>query len=872
MRIFWLALALYSSLTLVTSTAKCDETHARYYDQLRQRGLFSLAESDAISRLSADDLPLAERTNCTIELSRTLTEHAGFVSDEQRTELWLRARRTVQELLERDRSNPRSILLGGQLAAVYVAEGDWLRAEHELRPFDQSLIKQARESCTSAIDQLKSIEKTLGDPVRDASQKKTVMGAPSGYEVRNVIHQVRWQLGQSYRNQAELSPPGSDERSKSLAEAEQALRRLVGAADEPLQSRARLLLVVCLRLKGERERALESLANLEKIEPKPSDMLDEEITAEHARLMLETNRPTEAAELLLKTRGRRQRLSGELWLLQTRALIALRAVTLAKQQSTLADRLTEQIGTTIDRCEEQVGGFWSRRCRQAWENAQTSQKYGEQLDTLMQQARADFVSGRIDAALAEYAIAETVANEKGQPELAMELGLTRASILLDEMQYEVANTEFFRLANLYAGQARAPRSHLLGTYCLGRLYDDKRTQLRREAYAEALNRHLKEYPHDPTINDVRFLKAQFEEQRLQATLALPLYLQVESQHTRALDAMAGAARCYEVILRRMIERRMPMDEFEREAVDRLTEFLSASANSNDLWNDTYSDVALRLAAILLMGSEAESTPKGAGPSLKNQTQPVPGVRDSDRCRQAERWLARVSAFIERPDAGASETVERTRQRIAPLQIVALAGSGRSIEAQKIFDALSASPTDTLKVLERLTQFVATSTGGQRVQIATLQLQAAERLIPLRDQLTVDECRRLDWCVVNAYVSSGQLANAVKIARKMAEQSAKDLNTQRDLAILFGGVVQSDGQSVAKQCWRRVESLTKAGSTEWLTARMGVLSACVGLKQFEEGQKLLQVTKLLYSDLGRDPFKSQIEFLEKAIEVGIASSQ
>ena len=94
-----------------TSAGHADETHVRYFEQLRQRGLFSLAEGEAISRLTADNLSLAPRTSYSIELSKTLTEHAGFVSDEQREDLWGRARSVIQDLLDEDRTNPRAILL-----------------------------------------------------------------------------------------------------------------------------------------------------------------------------------------------------------------------------------------------------------------------------------------------------------------------------------------------------------------------------------------------------------------------------------------------------------------------------------------------------------------------------------------------------------------------------------------------------------------------------------------------------------------------------------------------------------------------------------------------------------------------------------------
>ena len=111
----------------IASIGRADESHACYFEQLRQRGLFSLAESDAISRLAGENLSLATETELTIELSRTLAEHARFAPDAERDELWERAHSLVQDLIDRDRTNPLPILLAGPLASVAGSTGEWLR-------------------------------------------------------------------------------------------------------------------------------------------------------------------------------------------------------------------------------------------------------------------------------------------------------------------------------------------------------------------------------------------------------------------------------------------------------------------------------------------------------------------------------------------------------------------------------------------------------------------------------------------------------------------------------------------------------------------------------------------------------------------------
>ena len=850
-------------ICLATSSGMSDETHARYFEQLRQRGLYSLAEAEAIARLANANLSLADKSLFAIELSRTLTEHAGFVSDEQRDELWQRAQSVIQDLLDQEPQNPKALLLNGQLASVLVSQGDWLRAERELRPFDELMLNQARTVSTKATEQLQVIEKYLTEPPREV--KKAGPGTLSSYELRALLHQVRWQLAQSLRNLAELAPIGSVERSTRASNAEQSLRRLIGVADEPIQSLAKVLLVTCSRLKGDVQRASDMLTVLEKSDTNPGEAVLDEMVAERVRIFMELQRPTEAVQLLLKTRSRRQRLTGEMWLLQTRALNAIREITQDKRQETLAESLTEQIITAIERCEEQVGGFWGRRCRQFWDNVQTTKKYGPELDSSMQQARMDFTAGRIESALSKYALSETTARKEGQSELAMELGLTRASILLDQKQFETAASEFFRLALEYSKDQRAAKAHLLGIYSLGRLFDEKKSEQRRHAYTDAIDRHLKDYSGDATLNEARFLKAQLEEQRLQATQALPLYLEVEAGHVRADDAMYGAARCYETILRRLNERRLPSADFQREAIERLSQFLLTRGDSTDSWTVSTAEVAIRLAAILLMESSEISPAADAGtPRVTTR----PQVVVSSRSRQADNWLTRVTAFVTQhsSDASNATTTEVFRKRIIPLRIVALTGMGNTTDAEQLLNQKSVSPAQMLDIVEKLTWFLAATADEERQRIASFQRLVIQQLNRRRDELSAEQSQLLDQSLISTYAATGEIGKTVELAKRLSVQFAKDADKQRELAQLLSEIPKPEAVSLTKQCWRRVESLTKPGSLDWLTARKEVLRACVRLDQFDEARKLIQLTKVLYPDLGGEPLKAQFGAIERDLKV------
>ncbi|MBS0203940.1 MAG: hypothetical protein JSS49_13630 [Planctomycetes bacterium] len=801
--------------------------------------MFSIAESYALSHLTPD-MRRSRRVVITVELSRTLATHAEFASEHQQQDLWKRAQSIVDDERNREPTDPFAIVLSAQSAMVPAEEANWLQLECELRPFDEPLAERMRQRVTLAIQLLSQVEQNLLAPHRNAPSKRDA-DAPTSHELRVWLHRIRLALAQSLRNRAELSPADSRERTADLIDAELTARKLVNAADEPTPFRAKLLLADCLRLKGDLNRADEALTVLEKGLPDDVGTLLEEVVAVKARVLLDRHRPDKALAAIVQVRSDRQRLTGLLWFLQTRALLSMRNLATAKKDPDLASKLREQAEVTLQRCDDQVGGFWARRCRQLWEATQTSEKYGPELDAQMQQARTDFLAGRTESALKNYARAELTARGSAKPELALELGYTRASILLQQKQYDAGAKEFLRLAEEYPQSVRTASAHLNGAYCLGRLYDEQKTPARREQYTATLDRHLEQFPADPTSDEARFLKAQFEEQRLQASAALPLYLKISATHPRYPDALAGAARCYEAIAIRMRGEKLPSAEFERGAISALQNILPTGEAP---WPPAICEVALHLAALQLLSSPP-------------------------RFDKAELLLSRVVQMADQAtnDDAEHERWTRLKQRAGSLRVVALAGSGKPAEAERLIDSLaSAAPRDLLVIVERLAPFVASESGQMRIQYVALQLRAVELLARHRSALSGEEQDQLDQSVARVYLASGQLSKAVEIYERQATAAAQDINRQREIAILLADLEPRECTVLARKCWHRVESLTKRGSPEWLTARLGVIQTGIQLDELAESKKLLILTKILYPELGGEDLKARFQAAEKKLSV------
>ena len=354
---------------------------------------------------------------------------------------------------------------------------------------------------------------------------------------------------------------------------------------------------------------------------------------------------------------------------------------------------------------------------------------------------------------------------------------------------------------------------------------------------------------DPTADDARFFRAQLEEQRLQVSAALPLYLQVNDEHPRAAEAQAGAARCYEAILLRMRERKLATGKFEHEAVETLSRFVTSRDEVAVEWTAPQTELALHLAALLLLSEPPrfDRAERLLGSVLTN------AGRVTEDNEQAERW-------------------KRLGQRASALRVVALAGSGQPLEAERLMKSLAtAPPRDLLAIVERLAPFVASDDRQRRLQYVELQLRAAEQLSEQRGSLTKPEQESLDRCLGRAYLASGQSAKAVELYARCAADVPKDTARQRDIAVQLEAVTNRECLMLAKQCWRRVESTTKQGSTEWLTARLGVISSSSKLGQQQDARKLLELTKLLYPELGGSELKLRFAEVDRQLKADRAST-
>ncbi|MBT4868424.1 MAG: outer membrane protein assembly factor BamD [Planctomycetaceae bacterium] len=838
-------------LTATTVSSAADDSTTKYFAQLRQRRLFSLAEGYCLSRLSEGKLSQGRRTQLTIELSRTLSEHARFTSGQEQTELWQRATAAIDELLKSSPQNPRRLLLQTQRALSLAAQGEHLRWQVELFPYDETLKPRAVAAFDQAILQLKESEKEAAEQLRKTGRRRSAdADALSPYELRSLTNHLGFQIGQALVERAKLDPAGSPDRVATLMEAESWLSRLAKrSAEQALTLDSRLLMAESSRMRGDRKQTAAVLKSMQS-ENSARELLDR-MKAVEARLMLDEDRATDAAQLLSRYRVERLRLPGELQYLQIEALSSLWAVAEGRKQDDLATQLTEQIEAHADRAEAEVGGFWAYRCRLLVETMRETKRYGVELATVVREARSNYSAGRIDEAVEAYGRAYETAERGDNDEIAMEIGYTRASVQLQSKNFNAAAEGFEQLANRFPKDSRAATAHLLSAYSLGRAYEQKRTKLRREKYTNALVRHRTGYPKHETMAEATWMLASLEERRLQVTRALKLYREIPVDHRRGPLAEVAVARCYEKILDRVRELERPIETWENDAIARLATMTSVYANQQSPLGIEQTEVCLRFARICL---------NRARPDYRRGAKLLDLI-EASRIRQMRE---------QQSDPAAETDVVKRRwkllyQAATQLRIVTLAGGGRFDEAKSLIETLAdADARDVLGILDGLSELTANADTKTRNEMGKLQFDAAQELDRRRNELKPTEQKRLDHCLGQAYVATGRSTEAIKVYESLLSQTPKDRRLLKTVAELLTDCGTRECLLNAKTQWRKLESMERAGEPAWMSARYQVVWCLFALKEHDECRKLLAVTRLLYPALGGDELRSRFAELEKKL--------
>ena len=195
---------------------------------LRDRRQYEQAEKYCAEQLRDARLSDARRLELTLELSRTLAQHAVDSPAAEQGALWKRSRDVLVEFEAANARHPRLVLLRVQSGLTAVAQGESARENAELAGDAGKRTDEARALLRGAITQLRKLDESLGAEIqlRGRTPRVAEPDQLSTAELNSLRSHVRYQLARALRNQSLCFAAGSADRTNALMQAVELLSEL----------------------------------------------------------------------------------------------------------------------------------------------------------------------------------------------------------------------------------------------------------------------------------------------------------------------------------------------------------------------------------------------------------------------------------------------------------------------------------------------------------------------------------------------------------------------------------------------------------------------------------------------------------------------
>ena len=201
-----------------------------------------------------------------------------------------------------------------------------------------------------------------------------------------------------------------------------------------------------------------------------------------------------------------------------------------------------------------------------------------------------------------------------------------------------------------------------------------------------------------------------------------------------------------------------------------------------------------------------------------------------------------------------------------LRIVSLAGTGRVTEAGAILSkAISQGPDQLLVLLDGLSAATAGQSVALQTSLGQLQLDAVRRSRIDVTQLPAEQRVPFLLRIAEASELAGKLPQAADTYARLIRERPNDLAVRRNLARLRSTLPGKANQQRAKEHWKKIEAKYKAGSNEWMEARVEIIRCHVQLGEDELAKKLLTVTQLLYRKSGTVETRQRLAAVAKQLK-------
>ncbi len=825
-----MTVALRSLLLILclTPRAMADALDDRFLEGLRQRRLFTLAESWCERRLSDASLSSASRAAVAIEWSRTLSEHALHLTEAEQQARWQQARTVIEQALRPGVEPSQRVLLELQRVLVDLAQAGLALQEAELTR-DAQRLDQGRTLLRGALQGLDGVTRQIDDLQRQ--QNLTPNKSPDALTVAQLSalqKNVAFRRGRAYCQQGRSYPAGSADRIAALTQALQTLEPLSGLdPGDSLLFAARLEEITAHRLLGEvgvAERKIQSLLQLDL-----APMVALAVRAEQLRVMLLRQQLPAALELIRSTPP--STATSAEW-----DLAVLEADLTAWNEAATAKR-TEEVTLWQNQATQQVatidarhGAYWSRRAEMLLAALVSSSSGSSSLAALALSAEAFYRQKEFDLALSKYDELSAQAQREGQLQRAFDAAYTAAAIEQSRDKLAEAAVRFRRAALLAPTFDRAAPAHLAAIWALARAHREP-TDEQIKHYLAWLEEHLQQWPNTATADQAWLWRGEYYQRRAQWQSAINSYRQIAADRPLYPSAIKALAEQWPLGL-----------QSERAAgkltVDMATEaavyFEQVVMRGQPRWPERWGEVE-RLAAV---------TAARVWLSYFNQ-----------RFDRAEQIL--TAALTGLPDAS-----EAWRRTALLLMIEAQVGARRLDQARQTLAQLSkGDPASLLPLLETLGKQSESAGDGLRQGLAQLVLETAER-IGADSQLTEAQQRRLALDVSRAKLTLGQIAEATGQLQTLALRWPDDGDIQEAYAVALTQATGQAAMQAALKQWREVERRSKPASERWFRSKYEIASLHHRLGSDERAIQIIEITRELHNDLGGPAMAARFNALRK----------
>ena len=788
-----------------------------YFEALRERGLYGVAERYGLDRRAELPEESAESIQLSVELSRTFAEHAAraATADEQ---AFLRQR--ADEVLSDYRGDerlPRIEAVAVERAYRAIDKAELARWMWTADPDDGAARQTAADLLTSARALLEVwIDRAAGSFAGAAGSRTT--DDLSRRELAGMVHAARLKSIDLLLQRAELAVNPAD-RERLVRLAEEAMKKIAGSAERGTTARLKLFAARIARLAND-ENQLKTLVR-QLAGERQSPQLYQDAVAELARLELNQGRFESAASLLVDSKGVAAETSNRLRALHVEAVLGMAKPGTATREQLLASARAEQ---------ERVEGPWRLRNEYLLQHAANIDRYGSAAAALVQRGHREFRSGERDAAIATYReAAEAATVPAGQADLRF----MAASLLVEAQRFEDALSECARVTAEATTTELAARASLLASYCLGRISAESRSDNDRRRYENSLVEHLRRFPRDETAGDAAWMLGTLAEQEGRPAGVIEADGRMPEGHPRKGESTARAVRATQGAL----------DQLRAGGADAIDGRSAAE----------WAEDAQRLADRLLSagGQDLAAARRVLNAAALLSTTPRPD-------------FGKVLSLLDRMPSsnGPDEKGEwqQVQQDAAALRLICLTATGKFADAAATLEQLrSVSTTELLSVLRKLSITGRQLTGPARADLARLELATIQRIRLQRAELSPEDRQLLDECEAEALLVTGRFDEAARMFQAALAGNA-------ELAPRLADALEQTGRPAdlaqAREIWKQQLVKQKQGTTGWFAARLRLAKILLAQGQAEECRKLILSTRIAYRDMGGPELKRAFEDLER----------